>query len=473
VADRLVVPEKLGNAGGGKGPEFKADGRRSESEEIGMSLKTPQKVRKLQRTLYAKAKGEPQYRFYLLYDKVYREDILEFAYRKCKANGGAPGVDGESFSGIEAYGRERWLGELAEELRAKRYRAQPVRRCWIEKSGGGRRPLGIPTIRDRVVQMAVVLVLGPIFEADLDPEQYGYRPQRSAQDAVRRVHGLINRGHREVVDADLSGYFDSIPHQQLLKSVARRISDRQILRLVKMWLKAPVQEPRKGSEGGQAGRRAEGTPQGSPLSPLLANVYMRRFLVAWKRLGLERKHQAHIVNYADDFVICCRTGAEEALPAAGAILSVMQVSLNPRKTRISRLPDESFDFLGYTFGQCWNRKTGRAYLGTRVSRKALTEIRRKLRRATQPWRVNVEATELVAGLNRQLIGWAHYFQLGGVSRAYRVVEDYARLRLRRWLRRKHRKRQLGKTRFPDEYLHETLGLTRLVGRTRDFPWAKA
>jgi group II intron reverse transcriptase/maturase len=238
---------------------------------MGMSLKTPEKLRKLQRALYAKAKEEPQYRFYLLYDKVYRRDILEFAYRKCKANGGAPGVDGESFEEIEAYGRERWLRERAEELQTRGYRADAVRRVWIEKENGGQRPLGIPTIRDRVVQMAVVLVIEPIFEADFEPEQYGYRPGRSALGAIRKVHEHLNTGHREVVDADLSGYFDTIPHGALLKSVARRISDKHLLKLIKGWLKAPTQE-RRGPGAGRGQTRRTGTPQGSPLSPLLANV---------------------------------------------------------------------------------------------------------------------------------------------------------------------------------------------------------
>ena len=207
-----------------------------------MSLRPPEKVRKLQAALHAKAKGSPGYRFYALYDKLYREDILAFAYRRCRQNGGSAGFDGESFEDIKAYGVERWLGERAEELRKKTYRPQPVLRQWIPKPNGGRRPLGIPTIRDRVVQTAAVLVLEPIFEADLPPEQHAYRPGHSAHDAVNRVHALVNRGHREVIDADLSGYYDSIPHAELMKSVARRISDRRMLRLIKMWLQAPVEE---------------------------------------------------------------------------------------------------------------------------------------------------------------------------------------------------------------------------------------
>ena len=278
-----------------------------------MSLVPPTTVGKLQEALHAKAKGSPDYRFYALYDKVYRADVLWHAYRICQINGGAPGVDGQTFEDIEEYGRRRWLGELAEELRTKRYRPEPVRRVHIPKPGqpGQTRPLGIPTIKDRVVMTAAMLVLGPIFEADLQPEQYAYRPERSALDAVRHVHTLLKSRHWEVIDADLSGYFDSIPHVELMKSVARRISDRHMLRLIKMWLQAPVEETDERGRKRRTTRNKDdgrGCPQGAPISPLLANLYMRRFILGWKVLGHEQRFQAKIVNYADDFVICCRGG---------------------------------------------------------------------------------------------------------------------------------------------------------------------
>jgi len=268
-----------------------------------MSLSTPSTVQKLQTALHAKAKESPAYRFYVLYDKVYRTDVLTHAYGCCRANRGAAGVDGQRFEDIQMYGVERWLGELAEELRSRTYRPQAVRRVWIPKPDGKQRPLGIPTVRDRVVQMAAVLVLEPIFEADLQPEQYAYRPGRSALDAVQTVHALVSTGHGEVVDADLSVYFDSIPHAELMKSVARRVSDRHLLHLIKMWLEAPVEETDERGHKQRSTRNKDtgrGTPQGAPISPLLSNLYMRRFILGWKVLGHEKRLDAHIVNYADD-----------------------------------------------------------------------------------------------------------------------------------------------------------------------------
>jgi group II intron reverse transcriptase/maturase len=283
-----------------------------------VNLRAPEKLQKLRQTLHAKAKESPDFRFYALYDKIYRGDILAHAYWLARSNGGKPGVDGEDFAQIEAYGVERWLGERAQALKEKRYRASPVRRVTIPKPNGKQRPLGIPTIRDRVVQTAAVLVLTPIFEADLQAEQYAYREGRNAHDAVRHVHKLLNTGYTDVIDADLSGYFDAIPHAELMQSVARRISDRQVLALIKQWLVVAVEEDdghgrRKRPTRAKDSKR--GIAQGAPISPLLSNLYMRRFLLGWKTLGLEARLQARIVNFADDFVICCRGTGESAMAA--------------------------------------------------------------------------------------------------------------------------------------------------------------
>jgi group II intron reverse transcriptase/maturase len=438
-----------------------------------MSLTTPEKIRKLQRTFYAKAKEQPSYRFHQLYDKVYREDILAFAYQRCKANAGAAGVDGQSFEMIEQYGRDRWLGELTERLRNKGYRPEAIRRVWIEKPNGGQRPLGIATIRDRVVQMAIVLVIEPIFEADLEPEQYGYRPERSAQDAVRAVHSLLNRGYREVIDADLSGYFDTIPHAEMILCVARRVSDREMLTLIKRFLKAPVEDRTDSGPSGKQGRDA-GTPQGSPLSPLLANLYFRRFILGWKKLGLMERYQAHIVNFADDFVICCRSRAEEALVGARQIISKLKLQINESKTHIHRVPEDHVEFLGYTIGRCYSTKTGKSYIGTRPSKQKISRICRDISAATSTRQLLLDPAEMIRILNRKLIGWSNYFSLGPVSRAYQAVDRHTQHRLRQWLRRKHQgQTRPGVMKYPNEYLYDSLGLVRLERRTCNFPWAKA
>jgi len=440
-----------------------------------MSLTTPTSVQKLQMALHAKAKESPDFRFYALYDKVYRKDVLAYAYERCQANAGAAGVDEQTFENIEQYGVERWLDELAQALKSRTYQPQPVRRVYIPKPDGKQRPLGIPSIRDRVVQTAAVLVLEPIFEADLQPEQYAYRADRSALDAVKHVHKLINTGHEEIVDADLSSYFDTVPHAELMKSVARRVVDGAMLHLIKMWLEAPVEETDdRGNKRRSTRNRDEGrgTPQGAPISPLLSNLYMRRFVLGWKKLGYEERWRAYIVNYADDLVICCRSGAEPALAMMRAMMSKLKLTVNDSKTRVCYLPEERFDFLGYTFGRCYSMRKGRVFLGTVPSKKRVQRICRAISDETRLNTVWQDSTITVAKLNRRMTGWANYFCLGPVSNAYSVVDQHARMRLRRWLCDKHKESWPGYKRFPEASLNAEFGLVNLPRRTANLPWAR-
>lgn len=430
-----------------------------------MFLVTPPKtVEKLQTALHTKAKAEPEYRFYALYDKMYRKDVLGYAFDRSRSNKGAAGVDGQTFGDIEEYGVEKWLGELAEELRTRAYKPQAVRRVWIPKADGKQRPLGIPTIRDRVVQMAAVLILEPIFEADLQPEQHAYRAGKSALEAVQAVQGHLDQGYTEVVDADLSGYFDSIPHAELMKSVSRRIVDRHVLHVIKGWLEAAVEETDERGRKVRTTRNKDegrGTPQGGVLSPLLANLYMRRFILAWKVQGHEKRLEARIVNYADDFVICTRGRAEEAMAEMRTIMGKLRLTVNEKKTRRCALPEETFTFLGYTFGRCYSRKTGRAYISPRPSAKKVGAMTEKVSELTRGRTTYRETEEVVGSLNSALRGWANYFCFGPVREIYAALMDHVRWRLRRWLGRKHRVRGRGITEFPHTYLHGELGLIQL------------
>jgi RNA-directed DNA polymerase len=434
------------------------------------NLATPLSVQKLQTTLHVKAKGELGCRFYALYDKLYREDVLRHAYACCQINGGAAGADGQRFEDIEAYGLDRWLGELAQELKEKTYQPQVVRRVYIPKpDGSGLRPLSIPTIRDRTIQTAARLVLEPIFEADLPDEQYGYRPERDALAAVRRVHRLLTTEYTHVVDADLSAYFDSVPHSELLQSLARRVVDRSMLHLLKMWLETPVEETDERGWKVRTTRNRDqhrGTPQGSPLSPLLSNVYMRRFVLGWKRLGHEKRLGAHIVSYADDLVICCKGSADEALRALRDVMTRLKLTVNEQKTHVCRLPAGQFDFLGYTFCRCYATTTGRPYIGTRPSKKSVRRMLQKVRDHTGRDRTLQTAEALVLDLNRALRGWANYFQLGPVGKAYRTIDRYTLFRLRRWLHCKHK----GGPRWTNESIRD-LGLVNLPNLPRNLPWA--
>lgn len=439
-----------------------------------MNLAPPESVRRLQAALHVKAKGASGYRFYALFDKVSRRDVLHYAYLRCRHNDGAPGADGETFEDIETNGRAAWLDVLAKDLREGTYQPGPIRRVFIPKPDGKQRPLGIGSIRDRVAQMAVVVILESIFEADLQPEQYAYRPGRSAHDALRRVHELVSTGYRHVVDADLSGYFDSIPHPELLKSVARRVSDGRLLALIKAWLEAPVEERTgRGTVCRTTRNRDEriGTPQGSPLSPLLSNLYFRRFILGWKQQGHAERLRSHIVNYADDFVICCRGNADEALATTRVLMSKLKLTVNETKTRVCHLPEESFDFLGYTIGVCYRPRNGSRYIGTKPAKKRVLRIKQAISDATGSHRTLISDESQVEYLNRMLRGWANYFRQGSVTAAYRALDYHVRERLRWWLCRKHRVGNTGKFQFTDQYLYDKLRLVRLTHQTKRLPWA--
>ena len=427
-----------------------------------MSLATPEKIRTFQRKLYLAAKQKPTQRFHALYDKVHRSDMLNHAYALCRANGGAPGVDGMTFEMIESGGREDWLKRMQEELRTKTYEPQAVRRVMIPKPGGGERPLGIPTIRDRVVQMAAKLVMEPIFEADFDEGAFGYRPKRSAQQAIKTVHDALLSGRTDVVDADLSKYFDTIPHDALLKSVARRIVDRALLALIKAWLKVPVQETddqgRTRISGGK--NTKQGTPQGGVISPLLANIYMHRYLRAWRERGKAQQYDATIVNYADDFVILSRSKARDALEWTKQVMERIGLKLNETKTRLCNARQGSFNFLGYTFGPERFRKDGHWYLGAKPSKKAIQRLKDKIgdvlrQGVVDPWQ------EVRDRLNRMLAGWSQYFSYGTLLMAYRAIDNHVQQAVRRFLTRRHKVPGQGTKRFSDAEIFGNLGVIRL------------
>ena len=435
-----------------------------------MSLETPDKIRSLQRKLYCKAKAEPAFRFYVLYDKICRADILEHAYKLARANAGAPGVDGVTFKQIEEAGAEAWLASLREELVKKTYRPDPVRRVMIPKaSGDGERPLGIPTIRDRTVQTAAKLVLEPIFEADFEDTAFGYRPRRSAIDAVKDVHRHLIGGHTQVVDADLSKYFDTIPHSDLLKSVARRVIDRDVLRLIKMWLKAPIEERDEDGtrrmSGGKSNTR--GTPQGGVASPLLANIYMNRFLKHWRLSGAAEAFRAHIVSYADDFVILSRGRAAEALTWTRGVITKLGLTINEAKTSVRDARKERFDFLGYAFGPHRFKKNGKWYLSASPSKKSIQRFKTSVGDLLVP--ANVKPWDEVCDqLNSKLLGWSGYFAHGSIASVYKHVDWHVYQRVRDFLVRRHKVSRGGPARFSIQRVYGELGVIRLeqLGRPK-------
>jgi len=439
-------------------------------------LVTPVKIRTLQRKLYAKAKQEPGYRFYALYDKVYRADILHHAYRLVRSNKGAPGIDGVSFEAIEAAeGVERFLEGLAEEVKNRTYRPMPVRRVLIPKPDGSQRPLGIPTIRDRVVQMAVKLMIEPIFEADFCDCSYGFRPKRSAHGAMGDISYALHKGHTEVIDADLSKYFDTIPHAKLLAVVAERIADGGILHLIKQWLKAPVVEKGKDGKdrtsGGKGNRR--GTPQGGVISPLLANLYLHLLDRIWERHGLAQKYGARLVRYADDMVLLCAKGTAKPLAMLKYILDRLGLTLNETKTKVVNAWDESFDFLGFEVRMHLGR-SGKAYPHIQPSKRSVKRINARLTELTTRNLTPIPLPIIVRRLNQSLRGWSCYFDYANSSKVFGDVKRHAEERLRTHLRKRHKvkARRIGQGRFPNRVLYERCGLYKLP-TTAGRIWAHA
>jgi RNA-directed DNA polymerase len=376
-------------------------------------------------------------------------------------------VDGESFEDIESKGLEEWLDGLGKELHDKTYQPQPVRRVMIPKPGGGERPLGIPTIRDRVAQTAAKLIQEPIFEADFEPNAYGYRPKKSAPDAIQEVDKLLYQGYTDVVDADLSKYFDTIPHSELMQCVARRIVDKHMLHLIQMWLKVPVEErDEKGKKRFTGGKDNDrGTPQGGVVSPLWANLYMNRMWKGWKQTGRGEQYRARIVSNADDFVILSRGKANEALGWARGTLTRLGLTLNEQKTSIRNARKERFDFLGYTFGPHFSKRLKREYLGCSPSKKSVNRIKQSVGELLKP--CNVAPWEEVRDqLNQKLRGWQAYFGLGSPTKALEVVDEHVEERVRHFLRRRHKVQSQGTRQFSMRRIFGELGVFRLRGPLR-------
>ena len=425
-------------------------------------LRTPEeRVRELQDKLHLSAKRDAARRFHQLYDKVASPWFLRVAWERVRRNKGAAGPDGTTIEMIETAGVDGFLDGLARELRERRYRAGPVRRVYIPKANGKKRPLGIPNVRDRVVQASVVLILEPIFEADLPETAYGFRPGRNAHQAMARIAEHIQKGRTEVVDADLSSYFDTIPHGNLLALVAKRVVDRGVLNLISQWLRAPVIEP--DDPPGFSGRRSEkGTPQGGVVSPLLANIYHACIPYLWKARGYARRLGGEIVSYADDFVIMLGRGrGQAALEALHGICERLSLRLNEEKTRVVDAAAEGFRFLGFSVRKVRNPKSGKCYPRVTPAPQSEQRARDRLREITDRKRGGKAVGSVIAEMNRVLRGWGAYFYHGHPQQSMARINYFAQQRLRKWLMRRRQRHGPGYTQYPTRRLYGELGLYRL------------
>ncbi len=416
-------------------------------EELKSDLTTTDTVQELQKKLYQKAKSKANFRFYALYDKVYRIDVLNKAWERVKSNKGASGIDGQTFEDIEQAGADKFLKGIQQELQAKTYHAQPARRVYIPKPDGTKRPLSIPTIKDRVVQTALKLIIEPIFEADFEDCSYGFRPNKSSQQAALEVRKLLNFGYKEVIETDIEDCFGSIPHQELLDMVAKRVVDGNILWLVKLFLKAGVME------GNNRWTDDKGTPQGGVISPLLANIYLNNIDKGWKPLN----NSARLIRYADDLVIMMKYRSEKMRAKLEEIVTRLKMRLKQSKTRILNAEGESFDFLGFTFIRALSRNKDKRTTYFYPSHKAENSIRRRIRQIVD-CRRPVKVEQLVNELAPVLRGWVNYFRVANSSRKFGKIKFYTAQRIRKFMRRHSGKGCYGYKQYSDAFLYQKLGI---------------
>jgi group II intron reverse transcriptase/maturase len=411
-------------------------------------------IQEFQRKLYEKAKSEKKYRFYSLYDKVYRTDILEEAYRKAKSNGGTCGVDGETFNDVEVKGRTEYLRELQMELKTEQYNPKPVLRVYIPKTNGNMRPLGIPTVKDRIVQTAFLMILEPIFEADFSDSSFGFRPKKSAHGAVREIHKYLNWGCEEIYDVDLEKYFDTVEHAKLLKLVALRVSDGKVLHVIKQWLSCGY------VEDGQHKQSKLGTPQGGVISPLLANIYLNPVDQAFERKGLgERsKGSIHIVRYADDILIFAQNNLESGINLLEHYVDRLGLSMNKSKTRKMNLSeDRKLEFLGFEFFRVTGWKTNKRQILVHPSPKSQKKCRENIRKIINH-KIPLKVREQINNLNGYLTGWTNYFRLGSCSKELNRLKRYVDKRTRRLIQRHKGRSGYGWNKIDSKYLYGKLGL---------------